>query len=384
MEDVPSPPHGATTRAIRQVILKLHGRCNLACDYCYVYTMADQRWRARPSFMSAATVEQVAVRIAEHVRVHDLNEVEVVLHGGEPLLAGSARIEHCVATLRAAVPDRTVLAVTVQTNGTLLGSALPLLRRLGVRVGVSLDGERSAHDRRRRRPNGSGSFDSVDGALRELGDPRFRHLFAGLLCTVDLRNDPTTTYEALLRYRPPMVDFLLPHGNWTAPPPGRRPNSSATPYADWLRVVFERWYAAEVVETRVRLFEELMNLVLGGRSRLEGVGLSPTAMLVVETDGSIEQSDVLASAYAGAAATGLHVSRDPFDRTPTTRDRLDGLSVACLRCPVHRVCGGGLLAHRYSEGEGFANPSVYCPDLYALITHMRDRLTDDLAVLRSG
>ncbi|WP_344056718.1 HEXXH motif domain-containing protein, partial [Microbispora corallina] len=43
-------------------------------------------------------------------------------------------------------------------------------------------------------------------------------------------------------------------------------------------------------------------------------------------------------------------------------------------CPVVDTCGGGLYAHRYREGTGFANPSVYSADLYRLITHVRDRI----------
>ena len=27
---------------VHDVVLKVHQRCNLACDYCYVYTQADQ------------------------------------------------------------------------------------------------------------------------------------------------------------------------------------------------------------------------------------------------------------------------------------------------------------------------------------------------------
>jgi uncharacterized protein len=35
-------------RPFQQYILKLHGWCNLSCNYCYVYEMADQSWRTRP------------------------------------------------------------------------------------------------------------------------------------------------------------------------------------------------------------------------------------------------------------------------------------------------------------------------------------------------
>src|ERR1043166_2879062 len=31
----------------REFVLKVHSRCNLTCDYCYIYEMADQSWRAQ-------------------------------------------------------------------------------------------------------------------------------------------------------------------------------------------------------------------------------------------------------------------------------------------------------------------------------------------------
>src|SRR5262245_24739399 len=82
----------------REFILKLHSRCNLACDYCYIYESADQSWRARPTVMSSETVQQAAVRIGEHAKAHRLTRVDVVLHGGEPLLAGIGHIAFTAAT----------------------------------------------------------------------------------------------------------------------------------------------------------------------------------------------------------------------------------------------------------------------------------------------
>jgi len=79
---------------------------------------------------------------------------------------------------------------------------------------------------------------------------------------------------------------------------------------DWLVRLFDRWFDAPRKETSVRLLEEIINLVLGGASRSDQVGLSPSAVVVVETDGAIEQTDSLKSAYEGAAATGLSVLTD--------------------------------------------------------------------------
>lgn len=372
---------------LRQFIVKLHSRCNLACDYCYVYTKADQRWRTRPVTMSEETLGHTARAIGQHVRAHALKHIEVVLHGGEPVLAGTARIRFLVERVRAEVGSCIEVRFSLQTNGTLLTeSTLNALLELDVQVGVSVDGSARDHDRHRRSLNG-GSHRAVSDALHLLGQQRFRPIFAGLLCTVDLVSDPVLTYEALLTFEPPSVDFLLPLGNWTHTPPQVEAGSMRTPYADWLMAVFDRWYGAAPREMSVRLFEEMINVLLGGQSAVEGIGLTPSLMAVVETDGAIEQCDQLASTYEGAAMTGLHVARNSFDdalRLPAfvaAQLGAAGLPSACRPCELRAVCGGGLRAHRYREGEGFDNPSVYCADLFRLISHVRTRLTNDLSSL---
>lgn len=372
-----------------QFILKLHSRCDLACDYCYVYTMADQRWRSQSRVMPAAVVEATARRIAEHTAGHGLASVDVVLHGGEPLLAGVDRIVHAATAVRAALPPGTAADIHVQTNGMLLDErAVDALTEHGIGVGVSLDGGHAENDRHRLRPNGRGSYSTVVRGLRLLSAGPGRRIFRGLLCTIDVRNDPVATYEALLSFGPPAVDFLLPLGNWSDPPLLRDPESPTTPYADWLIAVFDRWYDASEQETSVRLFESIVDLLLGGRSAVDGLGLGPMSSVVVGTDGSIEWSDALGSVRDGSLLvnrTRLSVDRHAFDaalRLPEVvalQAGLDGLSAVCQRCDLVRVCGGGLHWHRFRAGTGFANPSVYCADLYRLISHVRGRVSADVA-----
>jgi uncharacterized protein len=363
----------------RQFILKVHSRCNLSCSYCYVYEMADQGWRGLPKRMSAAVADRAVERIAEHVEKHALASVDVILHGGEPLLAGAEWLAALVGLLRSRVAAK--VNVGIQTNGTLLDRAmLTTLRSLGISVGVSLDGDAEATGRHRRYVSGRNSFDAVAAGLDLLLSPEFEECYGGILCTVDVQNEPVSTYEALLKFAPPALDLLLPHANWSCPPPG-------SGYAGWLISVFERWYTAPRQETQIRLFTELIQLVLGRPGEVEGLGLLPSTLVIVDTDGAIKQLDSLSSAYPGAADTGLDVMSGSFDDAldhPTTVARqigLAALSPECRACPVAGICGGGLYPHRFRAGEGFRNPSVYCEDLLQLITHVRDRVVADLSRL---
>jgi uncharacterized protein len=391
-------------RPLRQFVVKLHSRCNLACDYCYVYRHADQGWRAQPTVMADATIDVLASRIGEHVRRHALPRVALTLHGGEPLLAGPHRVARLVTAVRAALPSGARAEVTVQTNGTLVDDAfLALAHRHGIGVGVSVDGGRAAHDRHRRFADGRPSFDLVAAALRRLATDQHRDVYAGLLCTVDLSNDPVATYEELLRFAPPQLDLLLPHGNWSAPPPGLP--AGATPYADWLIAVFDRWYGAPRRETGIRLFESLISVLLGGPSRSEALGMTSPDAVTVETDGSMEGSDALKSTAPGLATTGLTVTDHTFDEAAAhpviaaARRTPEVLAAACRRCPVAAVCGGGLHAHRFAGPArptrlightspdlrlGFSNASVYCADLYRLIRHVRGRIAADLDATTTG
>lgn len=363
----------------RQFILKVHSRCNLSCSYCYVYEMADQAWRQLPKRMSTAVARTAVQRIAEHADKHHLAGVDVILHGGEPLLAGAEWLAELAGMLRDRVPAR--VNVSMQTNGTLLRRpVLEVLKSAGVSVGVSLDGGADATGRHRRYADGRNSFDDIAGALDLLRSPEFRECYGGILCTIDVSNDPISVYEALLTFRPPTIDLLLPHANWDEPPPG-------TGYADWLITVFERWYGAPRQETRIRLFSELIQLILGQPGAVEGLGLLPSTLVVVDTDGAIKELDSLSSSYEGAADTGLHIASNSFDDAlfhPTTVARQIGgaaLSAQCQACPVMDVCGGGLYPHRYRRGAGFRNPSVYCADLLRLIEHVQNRVTSDIRQL---
>nr|BFE83615.1 hypothetical protein GCM10020093_062160 [Planobispora longispora] len=296
----------------RQFVLKVHSRCDLACDHCYVYEHADQSWRGRPKVISDETVSWAALRIAEHVKEHGLDAVHVVMHGGEPLLAGRDRLARTAAELRTRLDGLCTLDLRIHTNGVLLDERFcDVFAEYGVKVGVSLDGDRAANDRHRRFADGRSSYDPVVRAVRLL---RSRpELYAGLLCTIDVANDPIAVYRALADLDPPRIDFLLPHATWDDPPP--RPTPTA--YADWLIAIFETW-AAEGGAPPVRMFESIISTLGGGSSLTESLGLQPSDLVVIETDGSYEQADSLKTAFEGRPRPVCTCCATPSTRSPGT------------------------------------------------------------------
>ncbi|MDO9018011.1 MAG: FxsB family cyclophane-forming radical SAM/SPASM peptide maturase [Deltaproteobacteria bacterium] len=357
------------------LVVKVAARCNLDCTYCYEYQMGDTSWRDRPRVLSLELAAIVGRRIRAHCESWGRTRFSVSLHGGEPLLAGIDHIEGVIAALRRHAGPDVVLDVGMQTNAVLLTD--DVARRLEAArcsVGVSLDGAAPVNDRRRLDHAGRGSTRPALRGLESLkrSGPR---AFSGILAVIDVEADPLATFEFLAGLAPPSLDLLLPHGTWNRPPPGRE-RHDGTPYADWLIPIFDAWFGGRHQGVAIRTFEEILEHLLGGTGSLETLGLEPVTLLAVGTDGAIEGVDTLKAAFPGAHELGLNVETHSLDDALEHRmvqARQCGLSAlpeTCVRCPVVGTCGGGYFPHRYREGTGFQNPSVYCADLFKLIRHI--------------
>jgi uncharacterized protein len=244
-----------------------------------------------------------------------------------------------------------------------------------------------APDRHRRYADGRETYRQVVPTVGLLHTEPYRHLHAGLLCTIDLANDPVAVYVALLTLEPPRIEFLLPHATWDNPP--YRPPGGDAAYADWVLAIFRRW-RADGRPVPVRLFDSVISTTLGGVSLTEAAGLEPSDLVVVETDGTYEQADSLKTAFDGAPVTGFDMIHHDLDTVPrhpgigACQRGLAGLCATCQACPVVTSFGGGLYAHRYRSGNGFANPSVFCADLMKLTTEIRQAMLSATAIDHPG
>ncbi len=376
---------------VNEAILKVHSRCNLDCDYCYVYNLGDDSWREQPKLMSDETVDAFGDRLAEYLHETNPLSFQVTFHGGEPLLASPDFFARTVSNLRQAVGPDTMLQFAMQTNGTLLtDDYLKVFRKHRVHLGVSLDGPPSANMHRLNHAGKQTHDETVAGIERMTYDSRYRHLFQGILSVIDIENDPIETYRYLKELHPPAIDFLLPHGNWQDFPKGLETLGGRInrPYAKWLGAVFTDWFPDQTMPIRIRTFDSIIHLLSNGRSNVESIGgESDASLVVVETDGSYELVDTLKSTPGRVSKIGKNVYKHSIREASAymaKRSKQLGttvLSQECETCPVKKQCGGGYAPHRYSKESGFDNRSVYCFDLADTISSIHGALTKH-AILR--
>lgn len=364
-----SPP------TITSFLVKVASRCNLDCDYCYVYHHADQSWRDMPKLLSPENQTRFVQRLSDYARDKDLTRCAVVFHGGEPLLAGAENLASFARQIRAATTAK--VDIGLQTNGLLLDQAtLDILEQAEIAVSLSLDGPKQANDKHRKSRRGRSSFDKVEAALELL--KKRPKVFAGVIAVID----PTTSAAELFAFfdghAPPKLDFLLPDAHHLRQPPGRDEDPAI--YTRWLTEAFDLWLD-HYPHLPVRTFESLLDAISGLPSSTDAFGFGDVSLISIETDGSFHDLDVLKITGNGAtrlcgtlADTSIaEVSASEALSAHQSHLRRDGLCPECQSCGVVTVCGGGSLPHRFGE-NGFKNPTVYCTEMKALISHIERRI----------
>ena len=369
-----------------QFLCKIHTLCNLDCKYCYVYHHADQSWKTKPKVMSRLVVDTLCSRICDHVKEYEIPDVTILLHGGEPMLAGVDFIDYFATKLQTSINPYANVYFGMQSNGTLLSpQMLEILGKHNIRTGVSLDGSKKTNDYSRLDRRGKSSYAAAAAAITKLKN---KELLGGILCTISLDCDPIETYYHLASFDPPMIEFNLPLGNYDHLPPKKKEPFNQTPYADWLIPIFDIWYREKAKnQPNIRIFKDIMKLLLGGKSSVETIGLAPVDLVVIEANGALEAVDTLKTVAEGAPDLDMNIFQHSFTQAlehPLIKARQSfklSLSDTCLNCTISEVCGGGYFPTRYGNTKGYRNPSVYCADYYKLIWHIRSTILESLQLV---
>ncbi|MEN4760604.1 radical SAM protein [Chryseobacterium sp. C39-AII1] len=368
---------------VTSFVLKVASRCNLNCSYCYMYNLGDKTYLKQPKFMSMDTIRIFAQKLSRYGTENSLKSFQIVFHGGEPLLYPKEFYRESIKIFRELL-NNSYFDFVIQTNGVGLDEEwYDLFNELNIRVGISMDGPKEYHDKYRVFHNGKGSYDDVQQAI-ELGLNKGMH---GVLSVVNLNITPIELYQEFKNLNIPSFNLLLPDGHFDKLPDDtikEKVNTSGyTPYADWLIELFEIW-KSDSKRPDMRFFKTLIQLIVGEEVGDQMIGLKKNGVAVLETNGNLEVADSIRACYEGITRNEINIHTHEIDAV--LEDPLFDIYInshqmvneKCLNCPIYEICGGGFLLNRYSNENGFDNPTIYCHDMIKLVTHIQNDLIDSL------
>lgn len=383
-----------TNLKVQSLAIKVASRCNLNCSYCYIYNMGDNTYLKQPKFMNEEVEDALLEKVVLHCQKHKLHKFFFVFFGGEPLLTGQKAIRRFVEKTKAKfLPEGILPEFGVQSNGLLIDDEwCNLFAELEIAVGISLDGMPEINDMYRVDHKGRGSYHQAVKGLQVAQKSQAmqkKFMKPSINCVINLNADPIEVYEHFKALNAE-VDFLLPDANYFQPPAGhenadgQNTDWSNTPYADWLIPIFDQWFYEAEPKSKISIFKYIMILILGGNIANDHFGKDRCELLIIETNGDVEASDSFKACGNGFTESNINVLNNELD--DALKDDLslmyqfakDKLCQQCNVCPVGDICGGGFIVNRYSEKNGFNNPSVYCADLLKLITHIQNKIVQEL------
>ncbi|MGY0236401.1 cyclophane-forming radical SAM peptide maturase AmcB [Longispora urticae] len=332
------------------VILQPTTLCNLDCTYCYLPLRRQQ------NTMSTDVLDAVAAGIAGWC---EPDPVELVWHGGEPLLVGVAGLDAMMARF-----DGLNVRHSIQTNGVLVDDAwCELFARRQVTVGVSVDGPEEANGYRVNLA-GKSSWERTMRGVRVLrrNDIRFSAI---AVVSHPFAAEAAELYDFFAGLGCYSVGFNIEEQEGVNT---RRADRSPTRMADFWAALAAAWQANPVIE--VRELSRAMRHLGGTRSagdRPIWVDPLPT----VGYDGSVT---LLSPEMAGfdspeygdfSCGNVLHtplpdlVDAGLRERWPT--EFMAGVAKCRDTCPAFDFCGGGHAGNKFFEHGRFdVTETDYC------------------------
>jgi len=368
----------ASNTGIDTYIIKTVEWCNLNCTYCYFYNGQDTSFSGRPRHMSRNVLAAMVPKIIEHCQAHNIFEVQLVMHGGEPLLQSKDDYQYMMSEFDAIQRAGINVVWKCTTNAvTLTEEWAELLAERRIFLGVSIDGTKEVHDSMRVDHAGRGSYDRVVQGLKTAQRWESRGLSVGTISVINPSESGARTYQHLRSLGIRNINLVLPEANYVQPLPEDQPAGS---HGETLKEIFDAWVQEDNNTVNIGFFRDVIRAVSGLPSYSDQFGSAPVNVAVIETDGSIQPTDNFRACADGMTDLGLNIFTHTFEDLlehsffAHCNQQQESIPSECSGCKFLEICGGGRVTHRYSEDDGFSRKSVHCESLYSLFEHVDQTL----------
>lgn len=358
---------------ITSIILKVSSICNLNCRYCYLFNKSDKSHLRFSNIMPQEVVVATLKNIDDYLKTIPSKTIELTFHGGEPLIAGIDFYNRFFDFADKYIKSGKV-KYSIQTNGSLLNLEwISLFKEHDVSIGVSLDGNEDAN-RDRITKSGSPAFPlTIKGIEMALS----HGIEVGVLSVIPTHTSPDAYYSFFKKLGIRFLDCLIHDATYETY------NSENRGFGIWLSQLYDVWMG-DRDRISIRTFESIIRLLCNPDLNIGGeiLGNSENGVVDITPDGDITVPDTMlicGENYNRQNLSVLSNSLDDIFSNPIfelyyNSHKDTSLCEKCRNCCIKKVCGGGMLAHRFSKEREFDNPSVYCFDLFLLIRHIQNDL----------
>jgi uncharacterized protein len=365
-------------------------RCNLHCTYCfYLEKRVLYPWRHAPR-LSLETFD----RFLEQYATIAAPYLSFAWQGGEPTLMGLPFYQEVVEHQHAYAAQHAqgqpwVITNAIQTNGTLLDDEwAAFFKQWNVLVGVSLDGPPEWHDASRRDWGGKVTHARV---LKGIDALRRHGVDFNILTVVNQTN--VRRPRQLLHYLVdqgyewlqfiPCVEVATGHreGEGVYTPESITPEQ----YGYFLNEILEEWLSIGWRRVRIRLFDNLVQMLLGLPSESCQLAATCGSYVVLEHNGDLYPCDFFVEP---PAKLGNILEQDLSDILAAGGLRRFGeqklqLHSQCRSCPWRSLCYGECPRYRrMASGQTERTLPYFCTSYQRFFRQSIHRLENVAGIVR--
>lgn len=348
--------------------------CNLSCYYCYnkieLLPKPDR-------FMKIDVLQQVIQNVINSGR----KTIKFLWHGGEPMIAGLDFYRKAVEFQKnsvARLPYPVTVTNTIQTNGLLVDEGKVNFFILNkFRFGVSVDGPDYVHNHNRYDSFGRGSHNNVLEKIRMLKRMGGE---CGIVSVITTKSLP---------HAKEIFDFLVSEKLFNAhfspyveinPTTGKINERSITAeeFGGFIIQVFQEWKLLKNPQVKIRIIDNFLQGLLGGRVELCTFARNCSHHLLIEANGDVFICGRNANNrkfYAGNAAytaiNNIIASREFQEIT----NQMSRIPASCEKCKWFTVCKGGCDRYRRIICDDFeTNADYFCKGYGMIFTEIENWL----------
>ncbi|MEE9455513.1 MAG: radical SAM protein [Paracoccaceae bacterium] len=362
------------------LIIKTTRKCNLRCSYCH-------DWRARGRPMDFEVLASLTAKALHHKNQRVVN---FIWHGGEPFLLGMDFFKKAMSLQERFLQPGQYVINSIQTNGTLLTPEwCDFLKRNKFTVGVSIDGPEKLHNQNRSYASGLGSFQDIKKNIDMLKE---YDIGFGILMVLNDNTKSLTPKE--------IFDFIvhdLGVNNFSFLPavpdniPGEATGESQATdffpmedYADFMKGIFDYWFALDDPDVKIREIEGLMRSAMGGNPQVCTLaGNCIGENFHIEASGDVYHCDK----YVGLAEYNLgNIIEHDFQDIKESQ-KIQGLvaleerRVTKLKqCSNFKMCNGGCPHDRFIADKYDKGFNGKCCGQFDLIEHIKVKISANVPV----